>query len=294
MKDTSVQDGMPIECYKFISPIGTFRYTSNPRQVTMGGEVYDPLPVTRTTIEVSSVIDTLSSMDFNLPADHDLVAAYCFEDAPESLRVEARRGHQGDDLSTEFTVEWVGEWTGASVSGMWATFKTGSVLQTKLNGNTSSVYYQRICNHILFDVRCKVVRADFTKTTTVDVIQGQLITVDDDQDVNGYYNGGDIVNTRTGERRSIVSNTDNVIRSNSRFYDLIVGDTVELTPGCDHVRLQDCKNKYDNVVNYGGFDFVPTHNPFTDLPTQSWVTTEVKTQKVNEVTDYNFGSVSGG
>lgn len=290
-RDTTVQDAAPIECYKFISPIGTYRFTSHPRRVNMAGEWYESFQVTRSnSIEVSSVIDNPVTMDFNLPADHALAVAYCYEEALDTLTVEVRRGHYGDDLSTEFTVEWVGEWSGSSVNGMWATFKTASVLNTKLGGNTSSVYYQRVCNHILFDERCKVVREEFTVSAYVEKIQGQLITVDDDQAVNGYYNGGELVNTRTGETKSIVINTDDVVTINSRFYDLVVGDVVELTPGCDHVRLQDCKNKYDNVVNYGGFDFIPTYNPFTDLPTQSWVETEVRTQKIDEITKVTFSS----
>lgn len=38
------------------------------------------------------------------------------------------------------------------------------------------------------------------------------------------------------------------------------GLAVKLYPGCDHIRLT-CKNKFGNLDNYGGFDWIPTKNP---------------------------------
>ena len=40
-----------------------------------------------------------------------------------------------------------------------------------------------------------------------------------------------------------------------------VGTEVEVFAGCDHT-IATCKTQFDIVVNYGGFAFVPTRNPF--------------------------------
>lgn len=50
------------------------------------------------------------------------------------------------------------------------------------------------------------------------------------------------------------------------YYAVQVGDTVELTEGCMQ-RLEDCKGK-GNILNFGGFSFVPTSNQATKWGTQ--------------------------
>lgn len=46
-----------------------------------------------------------------------------------------------------------------------------------------------------------------------------------------------------------------------------VGDTFDLDPGCDKLRLT-CKDKFSNVKNYGGFPYIPGTDKLLDTPTQ--------------------------
>lgn len=275
-KDRSVQDGEPIECYEFVATHKTWRFTSYHTPVTVDGDLYTPLPIMRTAIVTGSIIDSLKTMDFQIPADHDLARTFCFTVSPKLLDVTVKRVHEGDDFATDFKVEWIGEISGGAAVGEWATIKTNNKLQTNLNGNLSMPYYQKICNHVLFDERCKVVRADFTETATVLKIQGQIITVDDMVFADDLLISGEMTNTRTGEVQGIISNDSDILRVGYRFFDLVVGDTVELTRGCNHLRLGDCKNVFDNVDNYGGFDHIPEKNPFEQLNYQT--TTNTTTQ----------------
>src|SRR5690606_23628846 len=87
---------------------------------------------------------------------------------------------------------------------------------------------------------------------------------------------GEIVNTRTGEKRGIYDNNSNIVTISYPFVDIIPGDEVELVYGCDHKRTGHCRLRFDNVVNYGGFDFIPVVNPFTDLHFDSIVTETIK------------------
>lgn len=274
--DTSVNDSAPIECYKFIGPTGEYRYTDNAEPVTVGGEVYTPLPITRTAFDISSVVDTQMTMDFNIPATSELAQIYCFKTTPEMMTVEVRSVHRGDDWGLNWRMEWIGFSLDTSVSGNWATIRTGSVIQSKLKVNIASIVYQRLCNHVLFDARCKVNRANWTLTADVTRVQGQLITVDNDGTGDGELTSGEIVVVRTGERRSIYSNNDNIITISYPFVDIENGDSVELVFGCDHKRLGHCRTRFNNVENYGGFDFIPVENPFTDLHVDSKVTETIK------------------
>lgn len=44
-------------------------------------------------------------------------------------------------------------------------------------------------------------------------------------------------------------------------YPIQVGDTYEMVPGC-RKRLEDCRDKWNNVLNFGGFSFVPTSSVY--------------------------------
>jgi len=280
--DLSVSNGEPVEFYRFTGPFGVFRYTTSHDAETLNGEQYLPLPgLRRTAIETGSVIDTLTTNDISVPCDCELALLYNYGLTPRTLNVTVYRAHRGDDWATDYSIEWTGIGTGYSVTNDVATISTGSVLQALLNGNLSSVYYQRICNHTLFDARCKAVRADFTVTATVTHAIGQLITVDNDGFGDGNLTIGTITLLRTGEERSIVSNVSDVIKIGYQFIDIQVGDTVELTQGCDHLKLGHCTTRFNNVANYGGFDDVPVKNPFDSLVNQDKIvqTVDILTKK---------------
>lgn len=277
-KDNSVQEGQPVEFYKFTSPLGTFRFTSDNEPGICNGELYLVLPggITRTSIETGSVVDTVMTMDFTFRADTDLARLYCYQTTPELMNVEVRRAHRGDDWNTEWEMEWMGYGLDVSGSGPTITIKTGSVIQAKLNGNIASIYYQRMCNHMLFDERCKVNKDDWTITSTITKVQRQLITVENDQSADGELKAGEIEHVRTGEKRSIYDNSSNIITIGYPFGDAQVGDEVRLVFGCDHKRLGHCKNRFNNVQNFGGFPFIPVENPFTDLQFEGKTLTKIK------------------
>lgn len=44
--------------------------------------------------------------------------------------------------------------------------------------------------------------------------------------------------------------------------DLTTGATLRFYAGCNH-SVVTCKDKFNNVNNYGGCPFVPTRNPFS-------------------------------
>jgi len=277
-KDLSVQDGEPVEFYKFSSPLGVFRYTSDNKPGMCNGELYEVIPggIERTSVETGSVVDTVMTMDFIIPADSDVAKLYCYQITPEDLIVEVRRAHRGDDWATEWEMEWIGLGLDTSVSKHLATIRTGSILQAKLSGNVATVYYQRMCNHTLFDARCKINRADWTFPAVVTKVQRQLITVDNDNAHNGTLKGGELKILRTGEGRTIHDNQDDLITISYPFGSVEVGDAVELTFGCNRARLGDCKLRFDNAKNFGGFPFIPVTNPFTDLKFDGKIITKIK------------------
>ncbi len=51
------------------------------------------------------------------------------------------------------------------------------------------------------------------------------------------------------------------------YYPVAIGDTYSMIPGCRH-RLADCRDKWNKVVNFGGFPYVPTSSQYTQRGTQ--------------------------
>jgi len=47
-------------------------------------------------------------------------------------------------------------------------------------------------------------------------------------------------------------------------YPVEVGDAYTMTPGC-RKRLEDCRDNWNNVVNFGGFSWVPTQSTYTKV-----------------------------
>lgn len=62
--------------------------------------------------------------------------------------------------------------------------------------------------------------------------------------------------------RMIVGHTGINITLVSPMPSLVPGQAVRLYAGCDHSTTV-CKNRFDNLANYGGFPWIPGKNPFT-------------------------------
>lgn len=260
MSEASVQDGQPVECYRFTVSGSTYRYTSYHRSVVLDGDEYTPLAISSSQIEMSMVLDSLMTVDVKVPANSEIAVVCGFGDSPQTVRLEIIRFHVGAE--GEAATEFQGDISGVSTRDMETTLRFGSVLQNELFGNIGTVMFQQQCNHVLYDPRCGVVKADFTTNSTVVAIKGRTVTVASDGVVDNELAIGTAFCPRTGENRSIVSNVSDVLTLVRPFYDLMVGDTLEMSLGCDHIRTSHCKLRFNNVPRYGGHDFIPAANPF--------------------------------
>lgn len=75
---------------------------------------------------------------------------------------------------------------------------------------------------------------------------------------------GDNAGLKPIEVRSYTAATSEFLMHEAFHYPVQPGDTFIATPGC-RKRLVDCRDKWDNVVNFGGFSFVPTQSTYTKI-----------------------------
>lgn len=258
-QDNSIHDGEPIEFFKFVAPNATYRYNDSDADLTLAGEIYTSIAIERTTIEVGTSIASSATVDVLVPFDSDVAINHGYLITPDYLDVTIYRAHRGSDLSTDFRTIWQARAQAFSINGLMLSIKTQNVLATSISGQLLNVYYQTLCNHRLYDDRCKVNKAAHTTTSEVAILGSSSITVLNDGVDDHALKAGEARNVRTGERRLIMDNLVNVITIAYPFTDILVGDTVALSKGCQHDVLA-CL-AFNNTDNYGGFRFIPRNNP---------------------------------
>lgn len=259
--EQSINQSAPVECYRFVGSFREYLYTSADRQVQLGGRTYLPAAIRRESLRAGTQDDDNLALEIQLPFDTTVVRDYAYADSPPALRLEMYRSHRGLNMSSDFVLLWRGEVVSFNVDGRIASLVIPSVFARLLQGDVPSAFWQAPCNHVLFDTRCGLSRSTYSTTTSVVLVAGREIQVADQEFSNAFLVGGEMVNQRNGERRMITSNEDNLIEVRVNFVDMRVGDTVELTAGCDH-SFATCKAKFDNGLRYGGHPFIPSDNPF--------------------------------
>lgn len=259
--EQSVDNSLPVEGYKFIGSFKTYRYTSADRNVVINGETYTPIAVTRSNVKAGTQNDDNLSLDLEMPFDVEVIKDYAFSQTPPKLRLVVYRLQGEDPEGDAWALYWTGIVRGFSADGRAVKIQVPSIFSLALNGEVTNAYYQVPCNHVLYGPRCRVNREDHKAVTTIQTYQGTAISVVGEPAALNDLAGGELVNPRNGERRLIKANNGSLITVGYPFVDLQPGDEVELYRGCDH-SLEQCKAKFNNVINHGGFKYIPPDNPF--------------------------------
>lgn len=258
--EQSVSSSAPVEGYKFIGSFKTYLYTSADKAQIINGETYLPIAVKRSNIKAGTQEDDNLSLDLDLPFDIDVIRDYAYSQTPPKLLLEVYRQQFDDEFA--WSLFWKGIVRGFNVSGRTAKVQVPSIFSLALQGEIPNVYFQTPCNHVLYDQRCGVLRSDHRYVADIQAVAKTIITLQAAGPTAHILSAGEIVNLRNGERRLILDNEGAVVSIGYPFVDLRPGDQVELVKGCDH-SLSACKAKFDNVINFGGFPYIPSDNPFS-------------------------------
>lgn len=257
--DDSQQESVPVEGYKFIGSFQTYRYTSAERAQVINGETYEPVPVTRSRVKAGTHEDDSLTLDLQLPFNVDVVMDYAYAQTPPKLTLEVYRQQVGD--ADAWALYWKGIVRGFNVEDRKATIKVPSIFSLAMQGEIPNVYYQVPCNHVLYDDRCKVSRALHTTTAFVSDVGSLIFNTLTAPAADYVLRAGEAVIVRNGERRLILENIGDTITIGYPFVDLREGDEMQFSKGCDH-SIEECIAKFANVINHGGFKYIPADNPF--------------------------------
>ncbi len=261
--ETAGETGNPLELYLFT--LSGVPYALNNGEVTwtFNAQDYDPEFVRRGAIK-NEADKSGSQLEINISSDHDFAQLFIGVVPGERATVEVFQVHRTD--TPGFETKQIFEGTVATVA-FHDDGKQAKIICRPLTSAGERPIprrtYQGLCNHILFDSRCGLLEAAFTETGPVTVVSGRFVTITGLTNVGGgddYWEAGYI---RFGdERRLIVAQAANVFKLNIEFRDSPLLQTVSVIPGCKLRRVTDCATKFNNVLRFGGFSYVPLKNPF--------------------------------
>jgi hypothetical protein len=267
--ESSVANANVVELFKFDGTFVTYYYTSGPRPIvyddgdTTGPQTYVPIAIERTEVKGGTQDDDGLDITVSLPATETLVQDYGFGVSPPDLKLTIYRMEPSETVTY-----WIGPVTNINVdqsdNGR-ASIKCPSVLGAALVGNVPDIYYQTPCNHTLYDGRCKVDYAANSAVVTIASISadGKTIGVNTIGALGGKLIGGELA-LGTGEVRMITAQVGTALTVNFPFASIALGGAATIAAGCDYAYLGDCKSKFNNQINFGGFVFIPPINPFAD------------------------------
>lgn len=236
--------------------------------LSWGGQTFSLGPlIQRTTISEKIGLEAVS-MEITISGDDDDTV-----NGVPVIQFIAQRGFDGALVKLEraFFPNWGDPITGAIVrfSG-----KVTSV--NEVRGNSAKItvsswlilldvsmpanLYQASCLNTVYDTGCKLNASSWSTTGTVStsgsatsVTTGLSMVADD------YAQGKIVFSTgaNAGVQRGVKSNSTNTLTLVSPLpYAPAIGDQFVVYKGCDRTRST-CLNKFNNLLNYGGTDFVP-------------------------------------
>lgn len=275
--ETSQEAGQPVELYKFTAGTLTFRFTSAQDEQIVGVTApvniqgtYEPIPIHRGRVQASADGARKDGIQIEMPSSNEFAQRYINIVPGVRSRLEIFKFHRGDTPTPEFITVFKGDIQTVSFTkqGRLATMQVLSLARAK--GRAIPRFtYQGPCNHMLYDARCKISETDpsFEKFLTVASIDSTntVLTVTGaggfpslDFFVSGFLEFDD--DFRTVVKQDGIGEEDLTILV--PFLNSPVGQTIRCLAGCQLRLTLDCDLKFANVINFGGFPYVPKKNPF--------------------------------
>lgn len=119
---------------------------------------------------------------------------------------------------------------------------------------------------------CKVNLAPITVTGTITHVTSSAIVRDSARGEPADWFGAGTIRYTSGPNAGLKPmeikryEADGTIETfEPAYYAPSVGDAYEMIPGCRKRRAEDCRDKWSNVINFGGFGDVPTSSTYSQV-----------------------------
>lgn len=260
-QERSVESGQPIELYDFRLGTETFLWTTNPTAVTYNSLTYLPMEITRESL-MFSPDERAQALKIVCPASTALVRKYINSVPGQKATLTILRVHRNDGANQLVQLfKGVAKTVGFSQNGIQAEIAVLPI-SAELQDSIPRFVFSGLCNHVLYDNGCTVAQSLFRHQDEVTGVSGDTITVQGLSVKGDNWATGGYIALPSGDFRLVINHTGDTIRVLIPFPSSPLGQTVEVFAGCAH-DIQTCKTKFNNVINFGGFAWVPLKNPFS-------------------------------
>lgn len=224
-----------------------------------GDEIYIPVAMGRNGIEQKREL-TKANIEVKLPVDHELsiLLLTSYIEQVMTLTVFTQR-----DASVD--ISWKGRLASMKPGDADLTLVFESVF-TSLRRPGLRARFQKSCRHALYGRGCTLNPESFAAVGSATALNGPIITVTEAAaQADGYYVGG-MLRGPDGSLAYIINHLGTLLTLQRVPYSVLQAAAasfpfnVTLYPGCDHTRAT-CRDKFNNKLNYGGFDWIPQKNP---------------------------------
>jgi len=267
--EKSAYGAAPQELYLFTRYTDAWRFTDWDQDVQIGQELYlATVPHTRNEPEFSEEVRH-AQLKIKTTPDHPVVDMLVKGAPNDPVWVTVYRMMLGD---SERLMRWQGKVISASIDEN--SFEAELLCEPveKVYGKSSFRHtYGPMCRHRLYGTACGAVEANFSKNITITGISDDkltLVSADFAGKPVNWWRYGSIWISEVRRYAQVVSSTGSTVVIRVPIPGLAISHTGKVTPGCDHVYKKvsgvfgDCKEKFDNTINFGGFPFTPTKNPY--------------------------------
>jgi uncharacterized phage protein (TIGR02218 family) len=267
---TSTLSGLTMSVVELfsLSSVGmsSFRYTDSNQHISYLGLTYDPYPIKRNKISFSSdlkVDQTTLVFAKNWGIDNAIR-----RDTLAGADIQIIRVNR-DNSAEDYVILFDGNVADTTIDSLEVTARCQTL--DFLNVELPAREYQVACNWRLYDDYCTLNQADYSVTSVLDpstvrnILVGTNITgtSSDGDFADDYWTLG-FAQSMDGRNedvvRQITSHTDDTITVVPPFpFEFEEDAEVKLVLGCAH-HVSDCENVFGNLINYGGFPFIPNQD----------------------------------
>ena len=247
----------PLELYKIWSGSTYWYYTNGDIAVVFDGQTYNPATISRGSAEYNSQLE-VSVMKIQFSNVTVPLIQYIAQNPIAITWIEVSRLFRDQD-PLEKSIVFIGQIKSVSFKGLSAEAECVG-FEHFLKMPIPLWRYTTTCNHKLFDDNCKKIKSSYkvTAVITLDGTKTILTSATFGGYSSNYFTYGLV--EFGDESRAVVAYSGNTITMAYKMINLVDDDSVDAYPGCDG-RAETCRDKFNNIINFLGFLFIPEENP---------------------------------
>lgn len=258
----------PKELYRFVEGSSVWTVTSADSSEVYNGETYVPVTIGRSEAESKNELSR-ANLQITVDLDNAMGRRWLKNILDEVVSLTLFSKYDAD-----VAVTWKGRLSSVKPEETAITLVFESIF-TSLRRSGLRKKFQRSCPHILYGRGCFLDKNSWAVPGAMASISSNGLTLSVPEAAtfaDGYFTAGMVeapdgtfrfITDHSGPSLTLIRPVDSLMDvgyglNYGRHYG---GVTVKIYPGCNRSK-EDCKNKFNNLNNHGGFAFMPLKNPF--------------------------------